>query len=33
MSGQELSPKAPFIPPVTEFSASVRDDLHGDQRK
>jgi hypothetical protein len=28
MSGQELHPKAPLIPPVTKFSVAVRDDLH-----
>jgi hypothetical protein len=29
MSGQELRPKAPLIPPVTKFSVSVGDDLQG----
>ena len=28
MSGQELHPQAPLIPPVTKFSVAVRDDLH-----
>jgi hypothetical protein len=33
MSGLELHQNPRLIPPVTKFSVSVRDDLHGDPRK